>query len=181
MKTLHGKKCVRRAEGAVFSDVLDCIVRPEKAARLNVEGLHVLNCNHLQNVKLYTCLNESPIEHGFGILSSGDRLRGILEFAIKKRIAQTTMLQNQTETGFSQPHQYRKRYFEMTNEKKLKYKDAKKLLKDVNNQLVDAAHYKIVSAESISTGNDEDMKTVRAAMTIAKVQPRRYSSVNIIC
>lgn len=171
MKTMHGKKSVRGAEGAVYSEIVDCITCSETAVKLNIERLTSLNCSNLENAKLYTCLNESPIEHGFGFLSSGHSSRSMVDYAINQRKAKADMLQRYTNTGFSQPHQYRKRYLEMPNEKKLSHKEVETLLKDINKHIVGTKHYTIVSAESLS--NDTNMDTVRAAISIAKAQPRR--------
>lgn len=172
MKTMTGKTSVRGANGAIISEVTDCIASSNEAIKININRLEALNCSNMDKVKLYTCLNESPIEHGFGIISSGTTAGSMYDFAVGQRRAQTDMVLKYVD-AFSKPHQYRKRYFDMPGVSKMDYKSLDELRESVYSETSYSAQFTVTSLEQISRNNPEIVKDLAVIFNTAKAQPRR--------
>lgn len=135
--------------------------------------LEALNCSNMDKVKLYTCLNESPIEHGFGIISSGTTAGSMYDFAVGQRKAQTDMVLKYVD-AFSKPHQYRKRYFEMPGVNKMDYKSLDELRESVYSEASYSSQFTVTSLEQINKNHPEiNIKDLAAILNTAKAQPRR--------
>ena len=107
-------KGVRSAHGAVYYQDIDCLAKTAINCRILEKWLLSSDCRNISSSTVYSMANEAIIEHGFGLstMKGHSFNKTMREYALQKLKFDADLIMKTTQTSFSQPLLYRKRYQE---------------------------------------------------------------------
>lgn len=168
--SIAGKKCVAGPDGAISSKSIDCIAVTVQSLDIILSRLRYLNSTNMEQLQLFTAVNESAIEHGFAAQPFNTQ-HTFLDYAIGQRNNRLKMLQDHSVTEYSCPKQYRKSYFETPTEGCLASREVSSLVKELSKELANGPKFVVISSKT-SKGDVARTKLL-SAVNVAKSQPRQ--------
>ena len=170
--SFEGKASLAGPDGTVPSKSVECIEYTVQSLDIILSRLKHLDARNMDQLQLFTAVNEAFIEHGFAALPDGI-LHTFLDYAIGQRNNRIVMLQDHSLLKFSCPKQYRKRYLRAPTEGCLPSGEVNSLVKELADKLANANGPKFLVISSKACKGNEALAKLLSAVNICKAHPRR--------